>query len=142
MLTQLRQFGFGRAVATLIVAFLVIGAASWPVLRWLDPPHDVRLNVRWKADVDAARRGRLERQFKLTRGERTEGTTWTYYLTDASTENIQAMVQHPSVDDTAHINRVKFRPEFSQDRDRQAIFHALIGGAVGAVAAVAWLVLK
>jgi hypothetical protein len=44
------------------------------------------------------------------------------------------------VDDTAHINRIRFRPEFEQDRERRAIFYGVLGGGLGAGAVLYWVV--
>jgi hypothetical protein len=99
----------------------------------VEAPHAVRLNVRWRPDVDASQRALLEQQLHLTRGERTEGTTWTYWLPDPSADTIGAIVKHPSVEDTAHINRTRFRPEIRQDRERYAWLYSAPIAAVAAV---------
>jgi hypothetical protein len=56
-----------------------------------------------------ADRPALESQFTLSAGQRTEGTTFRYTLADTSTANIRALVTHPSVEDTANIDRADFR---------------------------------
>jgi hypothetical protein len=112
----------------------VVGGLAWLVLSSVWPQRDVSVNVRWKAGVDAVERVELERRFHLTRGELDEGTTWTYHLEDASPRNIQSLVQHQAVDDTAHLNRARFRPELAQDRSRQIM---LATGAVVSVFGVA-----
>jgi hypothetical protein len=139
MLAELRELGLLRAAAALVAGLFVIGTLAWRTVLWMDPPHVVRLNVRWKADVDASRRAMLEQQLHLTQGEPTEGSTWAYRLPDPSTNTIRAIVQHPSVDDTAHINRVRFRPELSQDRERRAIAYAVPIGGIGAIGALLWI---
>lgn len=142
MFTALKTFGFVRALAVLAIAFLIAAPAAWALLLWMNPPYPVRLNVRWTADVDAATRASLERQLRLTGGEPTEGTTFAYYLEDPTTEGIRAIVQHPSVDDTAHINRIRFRPELAQDRERRAILYAVPAGGIVALGALLWLVMR
>ena len=87
------------AIAVLIVGILV-GVAS----RVLDGDPAKGINVRWRADVTDAERLQLEAQFFL-RGERLEESTFGYDLLDDSNENIQALVEHPAVDDTHHIDR-------------------------------------
>ena len=134
MLSSLRAFGFVRALAVLVVGAIVAAlAAGWILSRTLaDGP--VPINVRWKADVTEARRAALEQELRLTAGHPTEGTTWTYLLTDPSTDSIRGIVQHPSVDDTAHINRIRFRPELAYDRERRIIAYSVVLGAVGGMA--------
>ena len=96
------------------------------------------LNIRWTADVTDAQRTDLERELRLIEGQQTEGTTWEYRFTEPSTASIREIVQHPKVEDTEHINRVRFRPAFAYDRTRRIIFYSGIGGAVGAIAMVMW----
>lgn len=88
--------------------------------------------MRWRASVTDAQRSALERRFRLSDGHQTEGTTWAYTLADASTANIRAIVQHESVDDTAHVNRRRFRPAFEYDRTRRIVVFAAAIGAAGA----------
>ncbi len=130
MLSGLRRLGALRICATLLLSFVVSAGIARSVLLWFDPPHAIRLNVRWRSDVDVTRRSELERQLGLTLGEFREGTTWLYTLPTPSTEAIRAIVQHPSVDDTAHVNRVKFRPALREDPQRRALYYgACVGGA-------------
>lgn len=140
MLTAFKTFGLGRAAAVLAIGFLVAAPAAWALILWMIPPYAVRLNVRWTPDVDASARAGLERQLGLTQGEPTEGTTFVYYLEAPTTDRIRALVQHPSVDDTAHINRIRFRPELAQDRERRAILYAVPTGAIVACGVMIWLV--
>ena len=135
----LLELGVARVAGIFAGSFVVIGLMCAGVLLWLEPPHPVRLHVRWTADVDDARRGELERQLRLQRGQHSEGTTFVYELDPPSTDAIRAIVQHPSVDDTAHINRIRFRPEFEQDRQRRSIFYGVLGGGIGAIAVLVWL---
>ena len=141
MLSSLRALGVARAIAWFVVGFVVAGGvAAWLLLLAM-PVGSVPINVRWKADVTDARRVDLEREFHLTEGHPTEGTTgttWAYRLTEPSTEGIRGIVQHPAVDDTAHINRVWFRPEFANDRTRRVIFYTGILASLGALATLCW----
>ena len=139
MLKGLLELGVRRVIGVLAISFVVIGLLSAGALLWLEPPHPVRLHVRWTSDVDDARRGELERQLKLSRGQLSEGNTFAYDLDPPTTEVIRAIVQHPNVDDTAHINRIRFRPSFEQDRQRRSIFYGVLGGGAGAVAVLLWL---
>ena len=137
--TGLRQLGAWRTLKLLAAAFVAIGLTSGLALLLLTPRRPIPIHVRWTPDVDAARRQSLERQLQLAEGRPTEGTTWVYQLQEPSTDDIRAIVTHPNVEDTAHVNRVWFRPEFGLDRQRRAVFFGgLIGGA-GAVALLLWL---
>jgi hypothetical protein len=131
---------FGRAAVVLVVAGLAIAAATAGVLSrtmWNGP---VPIHVRWKSGTSDAERVALEQRFHLTDGVVTEGTTRAYLLADLSTDNIRALVQHPSVDDTADVNRIRFRPRFSNDRQRRLIFFPVVAGGVGAVAILGLLI--
>src|SRR5687768_2486484 len=68
---------------------------------------DPRVHVRWHESIGAAERAALERQYDLRNGTLIEGTstTWRYELGDPSRETIRALLDHPSVDDTAYIDR-------------------------------------
>ena len=44
--------------------------------------------------------------------------------------------EDPSVDDTANINRIRFRPAFAIDRQRRLIFFSLLAAGLGAIAVV------
>ncbi len=123
-----------RAFGGLVVAFVVVTALAWGILALAWPVAPVDIHVRWKAGVTDADRAELERRFGLTNGQQSEGTTWAYQLTDTSTSNIQSLIQHERVDDTQHLNRVRFRPEFAQDRSRQVLASSLAVGAIGSLA--------
>ena len=123
-----------RILGVLVVAFLVITAAAAGVLSVTLSGHPVPMHVRWKPGTSDAERAALEQRFHLTEGVVSEGTTRAYLLADTSTGNIRAMVQHPSVEDTADINRIRFRPAFAYDRERRLIFFSVLAGGLGAVA--------
>jgi hypothetical protein len=83
--------------------------------------------------VSTPQRAALEARFHLANGERREGTTWSYQLTDPSFLNIHALVRDPAVDDTANINRRLFRPALADDRVARIVLGALVVGAVAAL---------
>lgn len=68
-----------------------------------------RVAVRWRTDIDAAQRERLERRYDLRNGEQDASgqstSTWRYDLGDRSSGNIRALVDDPAVDDTGNIDR-------------------------------------
>ena len=139
MPTSLRRLGVARALGWLAVGFVVSGGVSaWFLLQAI-PAGPVPVNVRWKADVTDARRTELEQALRLTDGRPTEGTTWAYSLRDPSTEGIRELVQHPSVDDTAHIDRTSFRPEFAFDRPRRVLVYTAILASLGALGTLLWI---
>ena len=126
-MTNLR---IGRIAGVFVAAFAIstaIAAAVLAMTLTTDPPP---IHVRWKPATSDAERVELERRFGLTQGEFTEGTTYAYLLTDTSTDNIRALVQDPKVDDTANINRIRYRPSFANDRQRRLIFFSVVGGGI------------
>jgi hypothetical protein len=66
-----------------------------------------RVHVRWQPAVSPADRAALERRYDLRSGTPTDETTttWRYDLGDPSRDNIRALLEEPSVDDTAYIDR-------------------------------------
>jgi hypothetical protein len=116
-----------------VLAFVVCGAAAAGVLAAIIPARYAPINVRWRPDVMADQRALLEQRFHLANGHQTEGTTWAYDLGDSSFTNIRAIVREPAVDDTAHINRRFFRPEFSFDREARIIIGGLAAGTLAAI---------
>lgn len=126
-----------RALRVSVLAFVVCGAAAAGVLAAIIPARYAPINVRWRPDVTARQRVMLEQRFHLANGHQTEGATWAYDLGDSSFTNIRAIVRESAVDDTAHINRRFFRPEFAFDREARIVIGAL---AVGAFASVLLLV--
>ena len=117
----------------LAAAFAVVTGLAWGMLSLIWPDAPVQIHVRWKPELTDAQRIELERRFRLTDGEYSEGTTWAYQLADSSTSNIRAIVQHERVDDTEHLNRVRYRPEFAQDRSRQILAYSVATGGMGSV---------
>jgi hypothetical protein len=69
-------------------------------------------DIRWKDDVDDATRPRLEAELGLTDAQRVErdtrGRTWEYRLRTPTRDRVRAIVVHPSVEDTARIERERF----------------------------------
>jgi hypothetical protein len=66
------------------------------------------INVSWREDVSDAARQQVERELFLERGEEA-GDTWRYELGWPSRANIAALVQHPSIRDTHHVDRAAAR---------------------------------
>ena len=124
----------GRLLAVLAGAFVVLTAAAAGILSVTLDSGPVPMHVRWKPAVSETERLALETRFGLTEGVVTEGTTRAYHLSDTSTANIRQIVEHPGVDDTADINRIRFRPAFKYDRSRRLIFFSVLTGGIASVA--------
>ena len=92
--------------------WMALGAALIAIVAMVDVTTiDPRVTVRWRAEVGPADRVALERRYGLGDGEPIEGTGWRYQLRDQSRENIRALVQDPSADDTGYIDRDAFVAE-------------------------------
>ena len=98
-----------RKVRWLTVACLAwtLAAATYAALR-LNFERAPVVHVRWAQFVDDSSRARLQMRFGLAAAQYDSGTTWVYFLMSPATENIQALVESPAVEDTHHIDRVKF----------------------------------
>lgn len=87
-------------------------ALSLPLAaRGLYGPPGAWVHVRWQPSVDAAERQRLETRLLLADGREVEPSTWRYDLTAPSKSNIRAIVEHPAVTDTHHIDRQRYTIE-------------------------------
>ena len=122
-----------RTLAVLTAASVVVAGVVWGLLSLFWPVTPVHVHVRWKPDVTDVQRVELERQFQLTEPSPIDGNSWEYQLADASTTNIRTIVQDGRVDDTEHLNRIRYRPEFAQDRSRQILLYSAAAGAMGSV---------
>ena len=98
----------GRARSVLAVGLAALSLALlWPDHRAVRVPAPVY--VVWKPDVSEPARTAIERQFSLQDGQaRPDEGYWTYDLADTSRANIKALVQHPGVAETYHIDRTSF----------------------------------
>ena len=103
------------------------------------PP--VIVNVRWTDAIDSDARATLERQFSLTGGKETSDTTVrAYTLVDTSPANVRALVQHPAVQDTQHLNRGTFTVERPPRAFNLAKNAELLGTATAAIWMIGFLV--
>ena len=128
--SPVRRVDWRRTLGRLAAAFVLVAGIVWGTLSLMWPSTPVQVHVRWKPDVTDVQRAELERRFELTNSRRIEGSSWEYQLVDVSTANIRAIVQSANVDDTEHVNRVRYRPEFAQDRSRQILVYALAAGVI------------
>ena len=97
-----------RIAVTSLVLWALAGAA-YGLLRITFGERPVFIHVRWAPSVDDAARGQIEERYGLSRPEQRDGRTWSYYLTNRSRSNIEALVRDPAVEDTQNLNRASFR---------------------------------
>lgn len=99
----------GRTIRLFAIAAIAwaLAAGAYAALR-LTFDRAPTIHVRWAHGIDDRARARLENQFALTDARQDSERTWVYILTSPSTANIQALVQHPAVEDTHHIDRTLF----------------------------------
>ena len=69
------------------------------------------INVRWFPDTADEQRNNTERELALLSHEIREPNTASYFLLDSEASNLQRIVLHPLVEDTAYINRGTFALE-------------------------------
>ena len=101
-----------RLVVTGLVCWAVAGTA-YSVLRLTFGDRPVSVDVRFAATVDDASRIQLEQRYRLAQPEPNGEQTFSYALTDRSSENIRNLVVDPAVEDTNHIDRAAARIESS-----------------------------
>lgn len=94
-----------RWICGFALVSVVTLAATGALRVFVLPAVSPRVNIRWADRVDDAARVELERRLKLYAGEQREGTTWMYDLGDPTSRGIDALITHPAVADTFHINR-------------------------------------
>ena len=63
------------------------------------------IKVRWVDNLGDTERTALERALGLYRVEHSEGTTWSYQISDASPQRLREIVTHDMVDDTSGFDR-------------------------------------
>jgi len=95
------SLGFLLTVAASLAAVYV----GWLQLHEL-PRH--RIHVRWAPATSSLERLALEQRTGLHSGREREPRTWVYLLRDRSRGNIRRLVESPSVEDTAYIDRRGF----------------------------------
>ena len=91
------------------VILLLASAGAYGTLRFTYGVRPAYVHVRWSPSVDVSTREQLERVHSLTRPELREGRTWSYYLTDVSSDNIERLITNPAVEDTHNLHRTAFR---------------------------------
>ena len=106
------------------------------------PPVAPQVNVRWSSAVGDQQRAALEARFHLTHGEWRDERTWTYRIADTTRTNVGALVTHPDVEDTHHIDRRSFDVEGAANllnRLWPAASALLIGLGAATLACLGWI---
>ncbi|MEQ1759484.1 MAG: hypothetical protein ABL986_14280 [Vicinamibacterales bacterium] len=96
-------------------------ALAIPALVYRLPISPPVINVAWSPSVNDEERTALETRFQLFEGDFKGGQLWSYNLADVSSDNVSALVQHPSVSDTHHINRRSFAVDGATGRFERAV---------------------
>jgi hypothetical protein len=91
-------------VIALAVSSLIV-LAGVEAVRRSPSPFAPRVNVRWAEGVSDDDRLALERQFELLEGARQDGRTWAYDAGNPAPAALRALIAHPAVEDTHHIDR-------------------------------------
>ena len=118
------------AVRGFLLRTALLSIVSAAILYLVFPGPYVRVNVQWKAGVDDDTKLPLERELGLTEGRELNGAIWRYALVKYSPADIRAIVENPNIDSTAHLDRVRFRPDgpLPAGRARQALQRGAIVG--------------
>jgi hypothetical protein len=95
-----------RSVRAVMVVSIIMLAVTG-LVRASSPPFAPRVHVRWADGISDAQRLQFERSLALVNGQRQDDRTWQYDLMDAAPSAVRAVVDHPAVEDTHHIDRVK-----------------------------------
>ena len=99
-------------------AALFAVCATWLVtvgVLWLTTGRTVpTVNVRWVSGIVDESRSTAERDLSLVLHEPSSPDTASYFLTDANPSNVERIVLHPLVEDTAGLNRGSFALEDPQ----------------------------
>jgi len=99
--------GRSRSYRPALLALVV--CALWPTavgLMWLTTGRTVpTINVRWVPAVSDEQRSQAERDLSLVWHESKEPRTVSYFLMETNQQNLEQIVRHPLVEDTAFIDR-------------------------------------
>jgi hypothetical protein len=102
--------GRSRSYRPALAALLI--CAIWPVtlgLMWLATGKRVpTINLRWVPGVSDEERSETEQDLSLVWREPKEPRTVAYFLMDTNQQNLEKIVRHPLVEDTAFIDRASF----------------------------------
>ena len=91
------------ALISLLTALIILVLDEQLVTRPLPMVH-----IRWASTVAGPERNALELQFHVRPVAELGDSTWRYEVRDQSRSNVEAIVRHPRVEDTHHIDRGRF----------------------------------
>jgi hypothetical protein len=129
---------FGPVLAAVSIALAMVV----PVLTYRTPIPPPSINVAWAGGVDDQQRAALEARFHLTDGDSRGGGLWTYRISDTTTANVAALVRHPGVVDTQHIDRQSFTVDGAQGPLRRAVSTVPIGLVLSTFLALCWVFVR
>lgn len=136
-----RDVGVRQGRSSLIAAWALL-ALVVPAVTYSMPTPTPGVNVRWSSAVDDQQRATLETTFHLTDGEFRGGNTWTYHITDTTRANVAALVSHPAVEDTHHIDRQSFEVEGVSGALWLSVSTLPIGLGVSTFAVLGWVFIR
>ncbi len=105
MLEFARVVPSARVKALVLLSLAVAAVCLAAAGRLIAGPRGAEIHVRWQPSVDDTGRRTLESRFRLADGQRLDGTTWRYDLTDPRPGNIQAIISDAQVADTHDLDR-------------------------------------
>jgi hypothetical protein len=88
------------------LTFDPLPAGAWVIRRPVDATTFPGLRVRWKPEVDDARRRSIETELGLLAPEHAEGRTWRYHLEPPGHATLSRLVSRTEVEDTSGFDRV------------------------------------
>jgi hypothetical protein len=134
------QYGSDESVGSPFRWLPVVYDTSEPLVA-ISPPVLSGVAVRWKEGVSSETRTSLEQRYRLTKPQPREddprGRTWRYELADVSAQNVRALQNDPSVEDTNDIDQSK-RP-YSLERLLPLLRIQIAPGLTRAENALAWV---
>ena len=125
-----------------LIAMWALLALVVPVLTYQMPVPPAVVNVAWSSAVDDQQRATLEARFHLTDGDFRGGSLWTYEIADTTRANVGALVGHPDVEDTYHIDRQTFAVDGASGPLWRAVSTLPIGLGVSTFAVLAWVFIR
>jgi hypothetical protein len=101
-----------RRVSSPLLAAALVSLLTALILRVADDqliagPYPM-VHIRWSAALAGAERSALELQFRIRPAADLGNDTWRYELRDPSRRNVEAIVRHPAIQDTHHLDRRSF----------------------------------
>lgn len=81
-------------------------AGAWIAWQPVDPSRFPGVRVRWKPDIDDARRLALEGEIGLLAGEFDQNRTWKYQIEPPGRDTLSRLVSRAEVEDTSGFDRV------------------------------------